>query len=122
MGCAHCQHYPGDQGLAEIFASLKANQDEPDETKAIRVGVPSEEGIVEDDVRAENYNTSAVEFLRRLPGVTDSNYRAIMDGCNSLSELALLPVERLAELMGGQKAARILRDFLDAKYPTLSRG
>lgn len=36
---------------AEIFASLKANQDEPDEAKAIRVGVPSEEGVVEDDVR-----------------------------------------------------------------------
>ncbi|XP_027914930.1 DNA repair endonuclease UVH1 [Vigna unguiculata] len=104
---------------AEIFASLKANQDEPDETKATRVGVPSEEGIVENDVRAENYNTSAVEFLRRLPGVTDSNYRAIMDGCKSLAELALLPVERLAELMGGHKAARTLRDFLDAKYPTL---
>ncbi|KAJ1391734.1 RuvA domain 2-like [Sesbania bispinosa] len=104
---------------AEIFASLKANQDEPDETKAMRVGVPSEEGIVENDVRAENYNTSAVEFLRRLPGVTDSNYRAIMDGCKSLAELALLPVEQLAELMGGHKAARTLRDFLDAKYPTL---
>ncbi|XP_027360566.1 DNA repair endonuclease UVH1 isoform X2 [Abrus precatorius] len=104
---------------AEIFASLKANQDEPDETKAIRVGVPSEDGIVENDVRAENYNTSAVEFLRRLPGVTDSNYRAIMDGCKSLAELALLPVEKLAELMGGHKAARTLRDFLDAKYPTL---
>ncbi|KAL8207886.1 hypothetical protein R6Q57_007298 [Mikania cordata] len=104
---------------AEIFASLKTNQDEPDEAKATRVGVPSEEGVVEDDVRAENYNTSAVEFLRRLPGVTDSNYRAIMDGCGSLAELALLPVERLAELMGGQKSANILRDFLDAKYPTL---
>ncbi|XAR70551.1 hypothetical protein NMG60_11027444 [Bertholletia excelsa] len=104
---------------AEIFASLKVNQDEPDETKAIRVGVPSEEGVVEDDVRAENYNTSAVEFLRRLPGVTDSNYRAIMDGCQSLAELAILPVEKLAELMGGQKAAKTLRDFLDAKYPTL---
>lgn len=36
---------------AEIFASLKANQDEPDEAKATRVGVPSEEGIVENDVR-----------------------------------------------------------------------
>ncbi|XP_052210730.1 DNA repair endonuclease UVH1 [Diospyros lotus] len=104
---------------AEIFASLKANQDEPDVVKAIRVGVPSEEGIVEDDVRAENYNTSAVEFLRRLPGVTDSNYRAIMDGCESLAELAILPVEKLAELMGGQKAAKTLRDFLDAKYPVL---
>ncbi|PHT92856.1 DNA repair endonuclease UVH1 [Capsicum annuum] len=104
---------------AEIFASLKSNQDEPDEVKAIRVGVPSEEGIVENDVRAENYNTSAVEMLRRLPGVTDSNYRAIMDGCKSLAELAILPVERLAELMGGQKAAKMLREFLDAKYPTL---
>ncbi|XP_059444248.1 DNA repair endonuclease UVH1 isoform X2 [Corylus avellana] len=104
---------------AEIFATLKANQDEPDDTKAIRVGVPSEDGIVEDDVRAENYNTSAIEFLRRLPGVTDSNYRAIMEGCNSLAELALLSVERLAELMGGQKGARTLREFLDAKYPTL---
>lgn len=69
--------------------------------------------------RAENYNTSAVEFLRRLPGVTDSNYRALMDGCKSLSELATLPVERLAELMGGQKAAKTLKDFLDAKYPRL---
>ncbi|KAJ4844426.1 hypothetical protein Tsubulata_038601 [Turnera subulata] len=103
---------------AEIFASLKANQDEPDGVKAIRVGVPSEDGIVENDVRAENYNTSAVEFLRRLPGVTDSNYRAIMDGCSSLAELSLLPMDKLAELMGGQKAARTLRDFLDAKYPT----
>lgn len=36
---------------AEIFTSLKANQDEPDKIKAIKVGVPSEEGIVEDDVR-----------------------------------------------------------------------
>ena len=36
---------------AEIFASLKANQDEPNKTKAMQVGVPSEEGIVEDDVR-----------------------------------------------------------------------
>eukprot|EP00268_Persea_americana_P016572 TRINITY_DN1785_c0_g1_i4.p1 TRINITY_DN1785_c0_g1~~TRINITY_DN1785_c0_g1_i4.p1 ORF type:complete len:1002 (-),score=229.82 TRINITY_DN1785_c0_g1_i4:601-3606(-) len=104
---------------AEIFASLKANQDEPDESRAMRVGVPTEEGIVENDVRAENYNTSAVEFLRRLPGVTDSNYRALMDGCKSLSELAFLPVERLAELMGGQKAAKTLRDFLDAKCPSM---
>lgn len=104
---------------AEIFASLKANQDEPDEVKAIRVGVPSEEGIVENDVTAENYNTSAVEFLRRLPGVTGSNYRAIMDNCDCLADLALLPLEKLTELMGGQKAAKTLRDFLDAKYPTL---
>jgi DNA excision repair protein ERCC-4 len=69
--------------------------------------------------RAENYNTSAIEFLRRLPGVTDSNYRAIMDGCDSLADLALLPVERLAELMGSQKGGRTLKEFLDAKCPSM---
>jgi DNA excision repair protein ERCC-4 len=104
---------------AEIFTTLKSNQDEPDETRAIRVGVPSEEGIIENDIRAENYNTSAVEFLRRLPGVSDANYRSIMEKCKSLAELASLPVETLAELMGGHKVAKSLREFLDAKYPTL---
>ncbi|KAL0898172.1 hypothetical protein Bca101_082133 [Brassica carinata] len=104
---------------AEIFTTLKSNQDEPDETRAIRVGVPSEEGIIENDIRAENYNTSAVEFLRRLPGVSDANYRSIMEKCKSLSELASLPVEELAEIMGGHKVAKSLREFLDAKYPTL---
>lgn len=104
---------------AEIFTTLKSNQDEPDESRAIRVGVPSEEGIIENDIRAENYNTSAVEFLRRLPGVSDANYRSIMEKCKSLSELASLPVEELAEIMGGQKVAKSLREFLDAKYPTL---
>ncbi|XP_051119358.1 DNA repair endonuclease UVH1 isoform X1 [Andrographis paniculata] len=104
---------------AEIFATLKANQDEPDENKATRVGVPSEDGNVEDDVRAENFNTSAVEFLRRLPGVTDANYRSIMEECKSLAELAMLPMDKLSVLMGGHKAAKTLRDFLDARYPTL---
>ena len=50
----HCLRIVWSRSLhasAEIFASLKANQDEPDEVKAIRVGVPSEEGIVENDVR-----------------------------------------------------------------------
>lgn len=36
---------------AEIFTTLKSNQDEPDESRAIRVGVPSEEGIIENDIR-----------------------------------------------------------------------
>ncbi|KAG0448063.1 hypothetical protein HPP92_028027 [Vanilla planifolia] len=92
---------------AEIFVSLKSNQDEPDEAKATRVGVPSEDGIIENDVRAENYNTAAIEFLRRLPVVTDSIYRSLMDECKNLVELAVLPVERLAELMGGQKPAKM---------------
>lgn len=105
---------------ADIFLTLKSNQDEPDLDKAMRVGVPTEDGLIEGDLRAENYNSTAVELLRRLPGVTDANYRSLMDGCNSLAELACLPLEKLSELMGGNRPARMLRDFLDAKCPTLA--
>lgn len=49
---------------AEIFATLKANQDEPDEVKAIRVGVPSEEGIIKDDVRY--YYSPTILFMKFL--------------------------------------------------------
>lgn len=49
---------------AEIFFSLKANQDEPDETKAIRVGVPSEDGIVENDVRYASLIAKLQEVIR----------------------------------------------------------
>ncbi|KAL3684114.1 hypothetical protein R1sor_002136 [Riccia sorocarpa] len=104
---------------ADIFASLKANQDEPDLERAMRVGVPTEDGLIEGDIRAENFNTVAVELLRRLPGVSDANYRSIMDSCKSLADLALMPVEKLAEVMGGQRPARMLREFLDAKCPVL---
>lgn len=105
---------------ADIFTTLKSNQDEPDVDKAMRVGVPTEDGLIEGDLRAENYNSTAVELLRRLPGVTDANYRSLMDGCNSLADLACLPLEKLSELMGGHRPARMLRDFLDAKCPTLA--
>lgn len=37
---------------ADIFASLKANQDEPDLERAMRVGVPTEDGLIEGDMRS----------------------------------------------------------------------
>ncbi|CAI7847050.1 unnamed protein product, partial [Closterium sp. NIES-53] len=104
---------------AEIFASLKTNQDEPSVDQAMRVGVPTEDGLVEGDTRDEHFNTTAVEFLRRLPGVSDANYRSLVDNCDSLAELALMHVEELAPIMGGMRPAQMLRDFLDAKCPTL---
>ena len=36
---------------AEIFLTLKSNQDEPDLDKAMRVGVPTEDGLIEGDLR-----------------------------------------------------------------------
>lgn len=49
---------------ADIFAALKANQDEPDVKKAMVVGVPTEDGVIEGDTRGETYNTTAQEVGR----------------------------------------------------------
>jgi hypothetical protein len=62
-------------------------------------------------------NQAAIDLLRRLPGVTDANFRPLMGGLNSLAELADASLERLQELMGGAKAAQMLYDFLHAPCP-----
>ncbi|KXZ54474.1 hypothetical protein GPECTOR_4g539 [Gonium pectorale] len=64
-------------------------------------------------------NQPALELLRRLPGVNDSNYRSLLGACGSLAELAALPLGRLEAVMGSAKNARALRDFLDAPCPRL---
>lgn len=40
---------------ADVFATLKANQDEPDLKRAMRVGVPTEDGLIEGDIRYVSY-------------------------------------------------------------------
>jgi hypothetical protein len=47
---------------ADIFAALKANQDEPDLDRAMRVGVPTEDGLIEGDIRFESCLTSVTSL------------------------------------------------------------
>ncbi len=67
-------------------------------------------------------NQSGIELLRRLPGVTDANWRRLAEGVGSLAGLADAPVEWLEELMGGGRAARTLHAFLHAPCPRLAGG
>lgn len=67
-------------------------------------------------------NQAAIDLLRRLPGVTDANYRALMNGAASLAELATFSCERLEQLMGGAKAAQALHNFLHAPCPLTGFG
>lgn len=64
-------------------------------------------------------NTAAIDVLRRLPGVTEANYRPLMAAAGSLAGLAGLPLEQLAAAMGSQASAKKLRDWLDAVCPML---
>lgn len=65
-------------------------------------------------------NTAAIDVLRRLPGVTEANYRALMHASGSLAGLADLPQPQLEAVMGGAAAAKKLREWLDAVCPVMA--
>ena len=65
------------QMTAEIFAALKAVEDEPVLEVAQRIGVPDADGAT-GKLIADNINDAAVDLLRRLPGITDNNYRRVV--------------------------------------------
>lgn len=62
----------------------------------------------------------ALQVLRKLPGVTEGNYRRLMAGLGSLAALADVPLPRLEELMGGHKAAKALHSFVHARFPAVT--
>lgn len=67
-------------------------------------------------------NEAGIELLRRLPGVTDANWRPLAEGVGSLAGLADASLERLEALMGGTRAAAVLHSFLHAPCPRLAGG
>ncbi|CAE6359210.1 unnamed protein product, partial [Rhizoctonia solani] len=69
---------------ADIFTEFKKNNKEPDPQVAITVG--AEEGGDENPA----VNQLAEEMLRALPGVTQKNYRGIMNRVGSLREFCEL--------------------------------
>lgn len=73
---------------ADIFLGLKRNQDEPDAAAAALVGLPP--GVNNNSngpaITASEtiINQPAMDLLRRLPGVTDANFRPLMAAMGSL--------------------------------------
>eukprot|EP00898_Chlorokybus_atmophyticus_P002162 jgi/Chlat1/2947/Chrsp2S04679 len=80
--------------------------DEPDAKAAAAIGVPSETLGPEFDEKEE-------EMLRRLPGITNANYHAVMSKCRSIADLADMSLEQLTELLASSVQARKLKEFLD---------
>lgn len=94
---------------ADIYYALKSNHEEPDAITAATVGVARDElGAVGET----SVNAVAIDVLRRLPGVNEGNWRALMREGKSLAGLGRLPLERLTSIMGGELPAKRLHDFL----------
>jgi DNA excision repair protein ERCC-4 len=106
---------------------LKRNQDEPDAAAAALVGIPGCAGglpmlqAVSLATPLESVvNQSAQDLVRKLPGVTEANFRPLMAAVGSLRALADASLEEIEDAMGGtgnSKNAKLLREFLDAPCP-----
>ena len=114
---------PNQRFTARVFAGLKKVEDEPTIEKATRVGVPenfaktAEGEDDEDNVDEHGYNKSginqaAVNFLRKLPGVTSGNYRNVMRHCRNIQEIGDKTMEELQTILGDNRRGKLLYDFL----------
>jgi DNA excision repair protein ERCC-4 len=101
---------------AEIFAELKRLEPEPSLETAQRIGVPDADGDVHKLVK-DNLNDAAVDLLRRLPGITDGNYRRVIARVESIEKMCDLREDELADILGDARQAKTLHTFLHAPFP-----
>ncbi|KAM0333588.1 hypothetical protein ACHAQA_002253 [Verticillium albo-atrum] len=92
---------------AEIFESLKTQEDEPDPIAAVRAGLDR-------DMRAEDqsFNLEPQEMLGIVPGVTPQNVKGLVLATESVREVANMS-ERELEPLVGREAARKMYGFFN---------
>ncbi|KAK0387945.1 hypothetical protein NLU13_4189 [Sarocladium strictum] len=91
---------------AEIFESLKAQEDEPDPIAAVRAGL-------EGDARAEDqaFNQGPQDMLATVPGVTPQNMKNIALEVENVREVANMTVAELEPLVGRAAGTKIHEFF-----------
>lgn len=92
----------------ELFKILKKGKEEPDPISAQSTG-----SIEQDTNIADTDN--AIELLKRLPGITESNIQNIIDNIENLYELSQLSYTQLSKLIGKQNAVQ-LYDFFNQDF------
>ncbi|KAI5212300.1 Dna Repair Endonuclease Xpf [Manis pentadactyla] len=96
---------------AELFEELKQNKPQPDATTAMAVTADSET-LPE----SEKYNPGPQDFLLKMPGINAKNCRSLMSHVKSIAELASLPQNELAGVLGNAANAKQLYDFMRTTY------
>ncbi|KAI1015692.1 hypothetical protein LB503_009695 [Fusarium chuoi] len=92
---------------AEIFESLKTQEEEPDPIAAVRAGLDK-------DTRAEEqaFNQEPQDMLAIVPGVTPQNIKNLVLKTESIREVANMTVQELAPLVG-TTAGRQIHGFFN---------
>lgn len=90
---------------AEIFESLKAQEDEPDPIAAVRAGLDK-------DMKVEDqaFNQEPQDMLAVVPGVTPQNIKNIVMNTENIREVANMTDKELQPLVGAT-AGRTIQNF-----------
>jgi len=91
---------------AEIFESLKTQQEEPDPIAAVRVGL-------DNDMSAEDqaFNREPQDMLRVVPGVTSKNLKNLVLEAGSLLEVSNMSENELEKMVGREAGRQMHRFF-----------
>ncbi|KAG5982449.1 hypothetical protein E4U55_001897 [Claviceps digitariae] len=92
---------------AEIFESLKAQEEEPDPIAAVQAGLDK-------DMRVEDqaFNQEPQEMLGKVPGVTPKNIKNLVLETENIREVANMSQSELQPLVG-QAAAKAMYGFFN---------
>ena len=123
---------------ASIFQAIKSNCEEPDVETCANIGLEDMHynnnnnggsgGGVNSSIGANKtgedrkqviLNESAVDLVRRLPGVTSANIWNVLKRCDCVKDLCELTSEEVIAMLGSTKNGKQLYDFLHAKTPQL---
>ncbi|KAH8171897.1 ERCC4 domain-containing protein [Sarocladium implicatum] len=88
---------------AEIFESLKAQEDEPDPIAAVKAGLEGDESRAQDQA----FNQGPQDMLAAVPGVTAQNVKNIALEAENVREVANMSVAELEPLVGRTAALKI---------------
>lgn len=91
---------------AEIFESLKTQQEEPDPIHAVRKGLDK-------DMNAEDqaFNQEPQDMLRVVPGITSKNLKNIILEAENIQEVANMSLPELEKIVGNEAARQVHRFF-----------
>lgn len=114
-------HYPSlrilwsrsPHATVDLFKVIKKHQDEPDVETAIALGNgQSTEGTTVVSTSTAAYNTNAVDVLKKLPGITEHNFRQVLAKVKNLAELSRMSLDELTAIIG-KVCAKKLFTFLN---------
>ncbi|KAI6126207.1 hypothetical protein EV401DRAFT_2226317 [Pisolithus croceorrhizus] len=85
---------------ADIFNDLKANNPEPDLSRAIAIGAEEDPDV------GAGVNTAAEDLLRCLPGISAKNVKYVMSKVNSVREFCEVTREEIQGILGVEPGNR----------------